>query len=339
MHPSSSPDAFDGVGVVLLQMGGPESLDEVESFLRRILSDGDIIRLPRWARPLQPVLAAVGALARGAAVRPMYAAMGGRSPIVPTTLALASRVEAALREQGHAIPVAVAMRYSRPRAEAAVALLEQAGVTRVVQLPLYPHYSPSTVGSSVSDFAVASRGAAWAGRTTLVPEWGMHPAYLTLLTSWVQAALDDAREGQGEAWHLLFSAHGLPQRYVEGGDGYPQRVRAAVEGVACRLEDAPPYGLAFQSRMGPVAWTRPYTDEALRELGASGVKSVVTVPMGFVSDHLETLYEIDILYREIAQEAGIQRFRRVPAFNDHPDFARFLTRLITDVMRREAGGG
>lgn len=339
MGRSLDSDVYDGLGVVLLQMGGPDTIDEVESFLRRIFSDPDIIRLPPWMRGLQPAVGVVGALTRSRFVRPMYAAMGGGSPIVPTTLALADRLAASLRSAGARVPVTVAMRYSPPRATEAAAALRRAGVHRVLQLPLYPHYSPSTVGSSVNDFRVASRGAPWEDETALVPEWGLHPHYLALLAKWIQSALDRAQREWDGAWHLLFSAHGLPRRYEEDGDDYPDRVRAATETVVDRVRGHEAWHLAFQSRMGPVEWTRPYTDEALRALGAEGVRSLVTVPMGFVSDHLETLYEIDILYRDVARDAGIRRYHRVPTFNDHPEFARFLARLVRETLEGDAPDG
>ena len=338
MRPRAGPTDGGRAGVVLLQMGGPGSLDEVEPFLRRILSDAEIIRLPHGLRRFQPVLGAVGALTRGRTVRPMYAAIGGRSPIAPTTRVLAARVAGILQEVGARIPVTVAMRYSSPRATEAVATLRSEAVERVVLLPLYPHYSPSTVGSSVNDFRAASRGASWEGATTLVPEWGLHPAYQSLLSCWVQSTLDRARQEWEGPWHLLFSAHGLPKRYVTAGDAYPDRVRAASEAVAARVRGHHAWHLAFQSRMGSVEWTRPYTGEALKTMGTDGVRSLVTVPMGFVSDHLETLYEIDILYRDIARKAGIQRFHRVPAFNEHPDFARFLANLVLETLEEDEPG-
>jgi ferrochelatase len=339
MRPPADPQVYDDVGAVLLQMGGPVSLDEVESFLRLVLSDPDLIQLPPWTRGLQPAIGAVGAMARARSVRPMYEAVGGGSPIVPTTMRLAKRLEASLHDRGIAIPVAVAMRYSHPRADEAVDALRRAGVRRVLLLPLYPHYSRSTVGSSVNDFLRASAGAPWEGEATVLPEWGLHPRYLSLLTDWVQSTLDRVRRDGEGSWNLLFSAHGLPRSYVRAGDAYPDRVREAAERVARKVTGCDAWHLSFQSRMGPMEWTRPYTDEALEALGADGVRAVVTVPMGFVSDHLETLYEIDILYRDIAREAGIRQFHRVPAFNDHPDFADLLAELVLETLGGEGSGG
>ncbi len=167
-------------------------------------------------------------------------------------------------------------------------------------------------------------------------EWGHQPAYVSLLADWVQSTLEKGSNGGNRSWHLLFTAHGLPEKYVRDGDDYPEKLHRAAEAVAKQVNGCEGWHLSFQSRVGPVKWTGPYTDEMVASLARDGVRSLIVVPMGFVSDHLETLYEIDILYRRLAQRVGIKDFLRVPAFNDHPDFVRFLARLVAAEM--EAAG-
>jgi ferrochelatase len=155
----------------------------------------------------------------------------------------------------------------------------------------------------------------------------------------VQKTVEEAkREGSGNLPHLLFSAHGLPVSYVRAGDEYPEKVKAASREVASRLTDPPEWSVSFQSRVGDREWTRPYTDEHIKELGARGVKGLVVVGMGFVSDHVETLYEIDILYRKVAEAAGVERFARVPSFNDDRVFAAFLAGGVLRALGRSEAG-
>ena len=319
-----------------MQMGGPRSVDEVEPFLRRLLSDPNMIRLPPWMRPVQPAFGAIAAMVRARSVRPMYSSIGGGSPLVPITLSLMGKLQAELHKNGIPATVTAAMRFCSPTASDAVRSLQKVMPKNVLLVPLYPHYSPTTAGSSVDDFLRSSGSAGW--KTAVVKEWGRDPAYISLLAEWVQSTLEKGSNGADGPWHILFTAHGLPEKYVRDGDDYPEKLREAAEAVAHRVSGCEGWHLSFQSRVGPVRWIGPYTDEVVAALAHEGVKSLIVVPMGFVSDHLETLYEIDILYRRLAHTVGISRFLRVPAFNDHPDFARLLARLVAGEMGVDGGG-
>jgi ferrochelatase len=323
-------------GVALLTMGGPEKEEEVEPFLRDLFADPDLIRLPAIMRPFQGTLAKRVARKRRALALEMYRQIGF-SPLRRETEALARRVADSLGSLGHDIPVEVGMRYTRPRVPETWDRLIGAGAVRAVALPLYPHETGVATGSSISDFrAFAPRNPARGPPPVIeIRDFGSDPRYLDLLASWVQRSLDGMRKDGGEGpHHLLFSAHGLPVAYVRSGDEYPERVREASKEVASRLKDAPEWSVSFQSRVGDREWTRPYTDDQLKVLASKGVRSLLVVGMGFVSDHVETLYEIDILYRDLAKKAGVERFERVPSFNDDPAFASFLATKVLEALGR-----
>ena len=336
MSDDSAERNMDGIGVVLLQMGGPRNIDEVEPFLRKLLSDPDLIRLPPWMRPVQPAFGAVTAMMRAKSARPMYSSIGGGSPLVPITLSLMDKLREELQKNGFPVTVTTAMRFCSPTASEAVCSLQKVMPKNVLLVPLYPHYSPTTAGSSVNDFLRCSNAAGW--KTSVAKEWGHHPAYVSLLAEWVQTTLETGSDGGDGPWHILFTAHGLPERYVRDGDDYPEKLHQAAEAVASRVSGCDEWHLSFQSRLGPVKWTGPYTDEMVATLAHEGVRSLIVVPMGFVSDHLETLYEIDILYKRLAHKVGIKNFLRVPAFNDHPDFAKLLARIVAGEMEEVRSG-
>jgi len=308
-------------------MGGPGTTEEIPQFLFNVFSDEDLIVLPRPLRPLQPWIASRASKRRLKAVTPMYSAIGGRSPIVETTISLARNVERALSSQGKAIPVYAAMRYTEPRAIHAALDAERRGVDEILLLPLYPHYTNSTTGSSIKDFLQASQEVVSRASVRSILEYSDEPGYVQLWVERVQRTIDKVPDGLKDEFHLIFSAHGLPLRYVRNDERYPKGVRECAERIAARLRGVDSWHLSFQSRFGPLEWTRPYTDELIRELGRQGVKALVVVPLGFVSDHIETLYEIDVLYENIARESGIEHFARCPTFNDDDDFAAFLAAL------------
>ena len=330
----SQPAEGPKFGVALLAMGGPEKAEEVEPFLRDLFADPELIRLPMPMRLFQGTLAKRVARKRLPLALDMYRQIGF-SPLRAETEALARRIADSLGSLGHDAPVEIGMRYTDPRTTHTWERLIRAGAVRIVALPLYPHETGVATGSSISDFrAFAPRNPARGPPPVIeVRDFGSDPRYLDLLAAWVQRSLDTMREGASEdPIHLLFSAHGLPAAYVRDGDEYPERVREASKGVASRLKDAPEWSLSFQSRVGDREWTRPYTDEHIKQLAGRGVKNLLVVGMGFVSDHVETLYEIDILYRDMAIKAGIHRFSRVPSFNDDPAFASFLASRILEAV-------
>jgi len=302
-------------GVLLFNLGGPGTLDDVEPFLVNLFSDRDIIQLPLGAL-VQPLFARAIAKARGPSVRRNYASIGGGSPQLRLTRAQAEALGARLGRTGGAVPVAIAMRYWSPRTEQALAELAAAGVERVVTLTLYPHYSRATTGSSERELARVLARPEWRDRFRVsgVDRFAEEPLYLDALAATVREALALFPEETREEVVLLFSAHGLPRRFVDAGDPYVGETEATVRG--------------FQSRTGPVKWIGPGTDEILRDLGSQGVREVLVVPVSFVSDHIETLYELDQLFADVARKTGIADYRRSAVLNTHPLFIDALAGLV-----------
>lgn len=319
------------VGVLLLNLGGPERIQDVGPFLYNLFSDPEIIRLPNPA--LQKPLAWMISSLRAGKSQEAYRSIGGGSPLRRITEQQARELQRLLRQRGIEATSYVAMRYWHPFTESAVADIKADGIDEVVVLPLYPHFSISTSGSSFRELQRLRQADAGFARLPIrcIRSYYDDPRYIgamaELIVKEIQACPDP------RAAHVFFSAHGVPQSYVEeAGDPYQSEIQACAQLIMNRLEQdlghTNPYTLAYQSRVGPVEWLRPYTDDALRDLGAKGVKDLVVVPISFVSEHIETLEEIDIEYREIATEAGITNFRRVPALDTTPTFIEGLAHLV-----------
>lgn len=334
------PQARSGgpLGVLLFNLGGPDDLASVEPFLRNLFSDREIIELPfgAWA---QPLLARLIAKLRGPSVRRNYASIGGGSPQLRLTREQAAALQERLARDGRAVEVAVAMRYWQPDTETALAELERAGVRRIVTLTLYPHYSTATTGSSRRELERVLARPRWQGRFEVsgIDAWPDDPCYLDALADTVRRGLDGFPPERREHVVILFSAHGLPERFVERGDPYVEHTQATRLGVLERLGVPNRQLLAFQSRTGPVRWIGPGTDEVLRRLGGEGVREVLVVPISFVSDHIETLYELDQLFADEARRAGIVDYRRSEALNSHPLFIEALAGLVERHLRERGG--
>lgn len=309
------------IGVCLLNMGGPESLEEVQPFLFRLFSDRDLIRLPggRW---LQRPFARMISKLRTKKVQQRYAQIGNGSPLVRITRRQADLLQQSLDQQGDFCVVA-AMRYSLPRVEQAIEQLQSRGISQLVALPLYPQHSTATTGSSFNDLrrALASQSPSW--RVSYVSDYHDHPLYIEALASTVRRGLDQL----GPDATIVFSAHSLPQKLVDRGDPYQRQIESTVRAVAQKLA-LESWHLGYQSRTGPVRWIGPDVIDLVQRLAAEGVRQVLVVPVSFVSDHIETLYEIDIELRQLGLEHGIQQFVRAPALNEDATFIRCLTQVV-----------
>jgi ferrochelatase len=325
------PNRSAEIGVILFNMGGPGSLDEVEPFLIELFSDRDLIELPLGAR-IQPLLARVLAKVRAPSVRRNYQLIGGGSPQLRLTLAQAQAVAHRLDEGplGGRVTVTVAMRYTRPSPAEALEELARRGVRRVVTLPLYPQFSRATTGSFQR--ALERVRARWAPAARFeiehIDAYFDDPLYLDALADTVRRALDECPAPLRPEAVLLFSAHGLPRRFVDAGDPYVTQIEATRRGVVERLRTDHRHLLGYQSRTGPVRWTGPGTDELIEALGRDGVRALIIVPLSFVSDHIETLYEVDILFRRLAHRVGIEYVARPLALNTHPLFIEALARQV-----------
>jgi ferrochelatase len=315
--------------VILLNMGGPDRTASIRPFLDNLFTDREIIRLP-GGRPGQRLLGRLIVRARLREVIEYYERIGGASPQYHWTALQAARLQQALVGQGAEVPrVAVAMRYWHPFAEEALRALAAAGVERAVGLTLYPHYTRATTGTSEGDLIAARDRLGLSLPMTFIRSWYDHPGYLDLWARRVSGSLSALDEEVRRRVQLVVSAHGLPQRFIDRGDPYIEHVQATLDGVLARLEDPPPHHLAFQSRTGPVRWIGPGTEEVIRRLAEDGHDALLVWPISFVSDHIETLYEVDMLFREEAAEAGIRHYHVVPQFNDDPTFSDVLADLVT----------
>jgi protoporphyrin/coproporphyrin ferrochelatase len=319
------------VGVLLLNLGGPDQLEDVRPFLFNLFSDPEIIRLPfSW---LQKPLAWLISTSRAKKSQENYKLIGGGSPLRRITEEQGRALQAALREKGQEAQVYIGMRYWHPFTEEAVARIKRDAIERLVILPLYPQFSISTSGSSfrLLDALWQEDPSLQKIDYTVIPSWYERPGYLQAMAELIQQQLDQF-EHPDEA-HIFFSAHGVPVSYVEeAGDPYQQEIEACTVLIMRQLNRPNPHTLAYQSRVGPVEWLKPYTEDAILELAEQGVKNLLVVPVSFVSEHIETLEEIDIEYREIAEEAGIHNFQRVPALNTHPVFIGELSDMVINAM-------
>ena len=311
------------LGVVALNFGGPDSLAAVQPFLRNLFADPDVIQLG-WARPVQPLLARFIARRRAAFSRAAYAQIGGRSPIRDESSA---QVQAVVRDMAAAGVLArpyLAMSYRHPFPAETAAVMRADGITQALLLPLHPHRSRTTSGSAFRTVEAALAGIA----TARIDGYATAPGYIEALCDRITDALGQLPEMERATAPVLFSAHGLPVDYIRRGDPYLDDIRATVAAVTRRLGLQDRSQLAFQSRVGRRRWLAPSTEEALDAVAAVGHRAVVVVPVSFTGEHLETLQEIDILYRERAAARGIVSFARARAVGYHPAFIAGLAALL-----------
>jgi len=312
------------VGVVLFQLGGPDSLESIQPFLYNLFRDPDIIDSP-FARMARQPLAWLIASTRAKHVAHHYAKIGGRSPILENTLRQASALEADLRKDLDA-RVTVAMRYWHPFTEEAIQCMEQYAPSDLVLLPLYPQYSKTTTGSSLNEWARCFQPASWNPRVHLIERFHEDEAYLSSLVEAVSRSMGDF-EDQREV-DVIFSAHSVPVSVVENGDPYQREIERTVELLWERGGWAARRHLCYQSKVGASKWLGPSMHETVRRLAAEHRKHLLVVPISFVSDHVETLHEIDIEHREQALSLGIEEYRMTPGLNDSPAFIQALAGLV-----------
>jgi ferrochelatase len=314
---------------VLFNLGGPDTLDDVRPFLQNLFSDPEVIPFPP---PFRQLLAWWIATRRAPTAKGYYEQIGGGSPLRRLTASQAMALEKVLSSRGP-YKVVVAMRYWKPDTEDAVAELAAARPGRVVLLPLYPQYSFATTRSSAEHFrTVWDRRGLHHVPVVSIDQWHTHPGYLDAMVERIDATRAAMPNGDGSPVHLVYSAHGLPMKLIEKGDPYQRQVEEQVRVLTSRLPEwasAPTrVHLGYQSRVGRAKWLEPSMEELLHRLGAAGATRVLVVPVSFVSDHSETLYEIDIQYRRLAAESGIRVFARMASLNDSPTFIRALADLV-----------
>jgi protoporphyrin/coproporphyrin ferrochelatase len=321
-------------------------------FLYNLFADPDIIRLPGPLAPLQPLIALFISKRRAPKSRAAYESIGGGSPILKYSKEQARLMCQAL-QQRHGmsnVQAYIGMRYWKPFTEEALEQIKRDQIEALVIVPLYPQFSISTSGSSLrilqEEFSKCDDYPNM--MHTVISSWYSRPGYINamcnlLLRELNSFTLDEIHQQKVAAPHLktrhiLFSAHGVPQSYIAAGDPYQGQIQECVAQIEARLkelleEDDVQVHLSYQSRVGPVEWLRPYTDDVLPQLGADGVKNLVVVPISFVSEHIETLEEIDLEYRELAHESGIVNWRRCPALNTDPAFINDMADMVVDALQ------
>jgi ferrochelatase len=317
------------VGVVLFQLGGPDTLEAIEPFLYNLFCDPEIIDFP-FARIGRKPLAKFISRTRARKVQHHYATIGGGSPIRRNTEQQARALESELARQGVDARCFVAMRYWHPFTREAIEQIERAGCESVVLLPLYPQYSSTTTGSSLNEWRRLFQDRL---PSHCITDFYRNTMYLDAVVEKVEEAL--RRFSRPDTPEIIFSAHGVPVSVIESGDPYQRHIEETVQLLMDRGGWANRHRLCYQSKVGASKWLQPSLHRTLRDLAEEKVREVCIVPVAFVSDHVETLGEIDHEAREEAAQLGIQQFEMSGGLNDSPTFIRALGQIVMDAMQTD----
>jgi len=338
--------------VVLLNMGGPDSLESVKPFLQNLFADRDIIKLgPSF---LQKSIASLIIKMKLKKTLAAYELIGGKSPLADITLRQAATLESVLNENGNneLYKVYVAMRYWHPLTEQTVAEINKRGITKIIVIPLYPHYSRATTGSSIKK--LIEEFAAITGNKIVMPQkyqrtftvdcspfrlyivasWYDNPLYIEALIEKINKGMESFITGSKKSKNVpvLFSAHSLPKKFIDEGDPYVQEIKGTVDEILKRINIESQ--ISYQSKSGPVKWLEPSTEDMIIRLAKKGIKNLLVVPISFVSDHIETLYEIDMLYKDMAHKVGMN-LRRTESLNTSPKFIEALADIAKKSHREK----
>ena len=314
------------IAVVLFQLGGPDSQAAVEPFLYNLFCDPDIINFP-GAFLARKAIAKLISTTRSKVVGQHYMEIGGGSPIRRLTEQQARALEAALQPHISARAI-VAMRYWHPNTAEAVAALNREPYDELVLLPLYPHYSFATTRSSLNEW---NRQFKPTTPVKIIDHFYDHPDYIAAIVERINSVLAEIKHP--DDIHLVFSAHGLPLALVEKGDPYPKQIEETVQLVRELGAWPNPHVLCYQSKVGPQKWLQPSLDATIEQRAHSGIKRMLVIPISFLTEHIETLHEINIEAREEAESLGVTEFRMMPALNDSP----LLIRALADLVLRSVG--
>lgn len=319
------------IAIVLFNLGGPDGLEAIRPFRVNLFSDPAIIRAPIFIRFWLARLIAARAQKKA---EEGYARMGGKSPLLELTQRQAAALEAALP----GAKCFIAMRYWHPFAAEVARAVKDYAPERILLLPLYPQFSTTTTGSSLFDWHDAAARAGLVVPTTTLCCWYDDAAYAASIAALVRRTLGQARAElpAGTPIRLLFSAHGLPEAIVKAGDPYQQEVEDGTEAVVAALGEAVDYQVCYQSRATPQQWLEPSTEQAIERAARDGV-AVVVVPIAFVSEHIETLVELDVDYREVAEKLHLKGYYRVKAPNDDGDFIAALAGMARRALAAGPG--
>ncbi len=311
--------------VVLLNLGGPDSLEAVQPFLENLFNDPDIFKLP-----FQKSLAKFISKKRAPKVQEEYKLIGGKSPIGMWTEKQRIMLEDKLRKDKPDIDVYIAMRYWKPLTQETVEQIEKGNYSKIIMLPLYPHYSVSTTGSSFNEWKRYYIGDP--KKMVYIETYYTNPKYIKAINQRIDENIQRFPEEVRDKVQLVFSAHGTPVSFVKKGDPYSKHINETIEAVMKARSDSREHHLCFQSKVGPAKWLEPATDKKIEELAEKGKKHLLIIPISFVSDHVETAYELDIEYRHVADKAGIENYIVMTGLNDSEIFVDALYDLVKEKL-------
>ena len=317
------------VMVVLLNMGGPKTNADVKNFLRRVFKDPMLIRFP-LSKILQPFFAWLLVTFRGDAAQKRYQLIGGGSPIYPSTQKQAEVLQAELQKRGRHLDVTFSFNYSEPLPSDTIRQIKASHKECLLPLSLYPHYSVATTGSNLHYLKKEAEKNYPELQFLPLPSYHLHEGYIQAFCDRINEQL---RSGESlDDFYLMFSAHGLPQYFLIEGDPYPFQIAQTTALVLAKLRRKDRWVVCYQSEVGPMEWLKPTTEQIIRELAKQQIKKIIIVPIAFVSDHIETICEIDMEYRQVAKECGIEDFRMSRAIESHPGFIAALADSIEAII-------
>ena len=314
--------------VVLFQLGGPDSLEAVEPFLFNLFMDPDIIDFPLAFLARRP-LAKLISSRRSQKVQFNYKMIGGKSPILDLTRLQANALNARLSQQGIHAHIFIAMRYWHPMTREIVHKIKNSGFEQIILMPLYPHFSQATTGSSINEWNHQAKKLGLNIPTQFICCYPNHPLLVEAFVENINKSLARFNHVPAEKIDLVFSAHGIPVSYIQKGDPYQLHIEETVRRVVALGKWKSPHTLCFQSKVGPMQWLKPSLIETVERLAQENRKYMLIIPIAFVTDQIETLHEINIDVRKHAITLGVQQFELMAALNDHPKFIDCLTDLIT----------
>lgn len=316
--------------VVLFNLGGPDSLEAIKPFLFNLFSDRDIFKIPVG----QKIFAKIMSVFRAPSVKEKYKRIGGKSPINDWTRLQQSMLQQELQKLVPGIEVYAAMRYWHPTIRDIADKVTEKAFDKVVLLPLYPHYSITTTGSSFNEWKRVYKGEA--EKLTYVYDYFDNQRYINALNERIDETILRFPENVRDDIQLLFSAHGLPESIAKQGDPYPKQIDKTVACVMKARNFSHGYHLCFQSKVGPAKWLKPSIDEMIRGLAAKRKKQLLVIPISFVSDHIETLFELDIEYRMVADEANIENYMVMKGLNNSKTFVAALKELAIQALQNQS---
>lgn len=320
-------------GIVLMNLGGPKTLDDVGPFLEELFVDREIIPLPA-----QKLLGTFIAKRRTKGVQDIYKQIGGGSPILHWTelqgRGMCERLDK-LSPDTAPHKFYVAFRYTEPTSADALRAMQRDGVKRAVAFTQYPQFSCATTGSSLNELwrSLGNLGLVNEFEWSVIDRWPTHPTFIDAMAETVRQGLQKFEPEERDDVLLLFSAHSLPLSVINRGDTYPAEIGASVHEVMRRLDYAHEFMISYQSEVGPVPWLGPFTEQTIKDLGRQKRRNVLVIGIAFTSDHIETLAELDIEYAELAADVGIKNYKRAPAFNESPLFQDAMAEVVLEHLQ------